>query len=61
MTIQETIEAMDESFKRHEYDVETLHLALDQSLLKFIDGMGYPEVAEKWREINKKSGGFWYA
>jgi hypothetical protein len=42
-------------------DKETIHVEADQALLDYLKGIGHGEVVEKYLELTKKSGGFWYA
>lgn len=50
------------TFNGNEYwDREIAHVEADEFILKFLEDNGYADVAEAWKGVADRCGGFWYA
>lgn len=43
------------------HDRESAHAQADEALLQFLDSNGYQDVADAWRDVERRAKGFWYA
>ena len=56
MTIEKTIEEMEEIAKRSEEDPESAHCDADKLLCSFLDHFGYGDLADAFNKVKK-----WYS